>query len=291
MRATTVLKASDLVTAVTHENQFAPPWRSEHFANGRHNSPLIPITVIEVSGAGAVVVQQSVTFAGASFTATASRLALGRYLVTLDTGVVVAAAEAMTINTASSKAEVDLIANNTVQVRAYTVNSSGTFAAADMNFSLYIYASRFPDAAPADLTTAFVPGDYPDVDRVKAIIDAQNAIWDLAMTNHAVTGVHTEHRAPFALGRITYSGGVYSIATGSSGINAVSRPGTGKCAIEFNATAPNHWLVRTTPIGVAAYIYNSAYSTTGSTVEIFSTATKPTYALGDMAFFVAGWAL
>lgn len=291
MRATTVLKAGDLAYAVNKANQFHPLWRAEHFANGEHNSALVPVTVIEVDSAGAVVVQTSIKAAGATYSATSSKLATGRYLITLDAAIAIQKVSTGAINTAACKAEVDLISANTVQVRTYTTNSSGTFSAADMGFHCDIYAAKFEDTVPAALTTAFAPGDFPDSTRVGEIITAQNDTHDLMLARHGFEGVHTDRRNPMAIGRITYSGGVYTVATGSIGITSASRPGAGQCALEFAVTAPTHWLVRVTPLGVASYPYTSARSTTGATVELFSTATKPVYALADGAFFVAGWAL
>lgn len=291
MRPTTILKASALQTAVTRANQFHPSWRTEHFANGEHNSSLIPVSVIDVTAAGSVALQCSVKDAGAVYSATASKLSTGRYLITLDAAISITGAEAFPFAASAVTAEVDAISANTVQVRTYTVSSSGTFSLADTDFTLIAYAAKFDDGTPAALAVAFAPGDFPVATRFVAVADAQNDTHDLMLEQHSMRGVHVDRRNPFALGRISYSGSTYSVQPGSIGIIAASKVSSGRCKLEFAATAPTRWLPRITPIGGSVYWYASERAPDHVIIDLFYTGSKPTYALADRSFFVAGWAL
>lgn len=277
---------------VARANQYHPLWYVEHFANGEHNSEKVPLTAIIVNSAGSVVAQSSIKDAGASYSATASKLSTGRYLVTFDSAITALTAHATAYYTGTgAQAQVDAISTNTVQVRTYAVSAAGAFTLTDMEFFLTMSAAKFQVDPVTSLTTAFAPGDFPAASKVLEIVDAQNATWDDSQVRHTSGGVHDDARIPDALARIKYSGGAYSIYNGSTGISSVSRPATGKCTINFTHTATTQWSVRVTPIGVAVYWYISARSTSAVTVELFNTATKPTYALGDTSFFVAGWKL
>lgn len=291
MRATTALKAGQLTTIVGAINARAARWRSEHFANGEHNSHSVPATVIEVSSAGGTVAETSITADGATYSATVTKLGTGHYSIDVDAGVVVETASAAVIHTASSQAIVDAVSSTTVHVRTHTVDSAGARVATDLGFLCVIYAAKFSDDVPAALATAFAPGDFPEATKVVELATASDAVRDLMLVRHGREGVHTDRRNPLAVGRISYTGGVYVVEEGSIGVVSATKLAAGRVAVEFAATAPTHWLARVTPIGAAAYPYTSARTTTGVGVELFSTVAKPVYALRDGDFFIEGWAL